>query len=274
MSKMENDFSDRVVSAYNKYILVAAISIAASSFTISKKSGFLGINFQNLNERALEFGLLVSTFVLGINYALRLADEFNVLSQTEKILKKTNFEIDQLISNIESSKNQLHSCSEQYETALNSIINTVKNHLPNEIERHLEKIKPLIGSKGDGLGRATPEHYIGKIVNIDNYLDQIQIVKLNQKNIIKISEENINQIKLFREEIIHKLINKINLSTFQKRNFAPYNKSRILLIDITIPLIMIILAIASFLYPNENAPIFAVVEILFGEQPVSVKDAS
>lgn len=215
MAKTDNDFSDRVVSAYNKYVFVAAISIAASSFTIKGDSGFLGLNFENLNERALELGLFVSTLVLGINYALRIWDEFYVFSTIDTRLQEANKKLeeskdkalnltkvfsDTVISYEKSLKNSPYLCDD---SLFKNMKSTLKNLRSIEVKTPMESI-------------TTQSLFYDPLKEI---IQELKEIVNNQNDIKHIAEKNLIEIKELKNKEINKITDNLVLNIFQKRIF-------------------------------------------------------
>ena len=252
------DFSDRVVSAYNKFTYMASFSIAASSFTISEDTGFLGIEFKNIPERGIEVVLFASTCILAANYWLRFSDERKVFSNIDNSLRSWEGEITSLHNKLQSSSKDLAATIKHFETEL-EVIGTSDNSL-NRTVSYLDQLKAVVerfetSDNLDGHANSIFQEDLGEIRSQrphDTWVtDTVRLHNAHQKKLGSNVDEVRKELKIL-DGMLNEIV-KQNHPILTNRTSPLIAKIRIGVIDFFVPLVLLGLATYSFLYPNENS---------------------
>jgi len=107
VSEVKSDFSDRFVSAYNKFTLVSATSLFVSTLTLSKENSFFGFKVDKLDERWVETVFFVATIVLGWNYVTRVLDERKALNELDAELNAIAQNFGSRIANVSKKHDEM-----------------------------------------------------------------------------------------------------------------------------------------------------------------------
>ena len=98
-----DDFSPQVTSLQTKFFSVSLLSLFVSIFDLDEKSKFFGVSANDVNERAIEFGVFFVAFLLGTKYLLRTWEERDTFLQISKRIKTLNSEYKSQVLKLQSS---------------------------------------------------------------------------------------------------------------------------------------------------------------------------
>ena len=258
------DFSDRTVSAYNKFTFVGSITVLILTLGISESSSFFGFSFEKQAPRILETWLFLASTILGINYFLRLGDEFSVLSKSKQRLEAVNTELENEIS-------RTMSVAEQCKPVLNRISEIIDsiNQTPSPdpgLTDFLRKVEEFpnfdepsefIQLLSDQKKRFLSEYDSGSLYQVksQDFQDAVNNFKHENKYIVENLKESSKTISSVKKEIAD-----INLNSYDKKSYPWIVSIRQFLIDIMVPFILLISILLSFIWYGETKPLIWLID--------------
>jgi len=256
-----SDFSKEARAVQFKFVSVGLISLFVSIFKIDKNSSFFGVAVKNLNERLIEFGFFGIASLLGILYLWRLWEERDVFFKIDEKIRLLSEYARSEVPTIKRSIGDITIFIADFEKKSREIFETLASYEEN-LAKHIESTSVRFSK----LPR-TPENPKDRDYHIDVrkmaddaliQMDNLQMgvyegVKDFQKTLLK-EKNNVVSGASQIDGLIHALSKNVgDFRGFKRLNVK--HRVRMLIFDITLPLILFYLIISNFLAPNELDPI-------------------
>lgn len=255
------EFTERLVSAYNKFMYVGSASVFVSVLKLSESNSVFGVKVEELNERWLETAFFLASIGLAWNYAARFLDERRVLFDIDRTLQEAKALFSANVEEVSQATDKFSNSVSSYETAVLAV---------KEIQRRLLEDGKTFDEVMDGVvdrfkTAIYPDPVFmkqGEFEDVHNMKgpEGFSLFRTKLGTAMGDLPQRIGQAELMNASLSEKLeritkkIEEIDTNIHKKKKFTKWGTIRIWSVDVVFPVFLCFALVISYLIPNQTFP--------------------